>query len=88
MRFSYGTRPPNSWYRSPEFQRLIDAAVRANDDESRAAALRACARKIHEDLQIIPLWNSVVVYMMRQGVRFRPTQRDVPLMRVKDMRLV
>jgi len=88
MRFSYGTRPNNSWYRKPEFDRLIDAAVMATDDASRAAALRACARMIHEDLQIIPLWNSVVVYMMRPGVRFQPTQRDVPLMRVKDMRLV
>jgi peptide/nickel transport system substrate-binding protein len=85
MRFSYGSRPPNSWYHDPEFDRLIDAAVRANDDAAREAALRACARKIHEDLQIIPLWNSVVVYMMREGIRFQPTQRDVPLMRVKDM---
>ena len=88
MRFSYGTRPANSWYRNRDFDRLIEAAVMANDDASRAAALRACARKIHEDLQIIPLWNSVVVYMTRPGVQFRPTQRDVPLMRVKDMRLV
>jgi len=88
MRFSYGTRQPNSWYRNPDFDTLIDAALRANDDESRAAALRACTRKIHEDLQIIPLWNSVVVYMMRPGVEFHPTQRDIPLMRVKDMKLV
>ena len=87
MRFSYGTKPPNSWYRSKEFDVLIDRAIRARTPEERNAALQACTRKIHEDLPIIPLWNNVVVYMMRDGVRFAPTQHDVPLMRLKDIAL-
>jgi peptide/nickel transport system substrate-binding protein len=87
MRFSYGTKPPNSWYRSKEFDVLIDRAIRARTDAERADALRACARKMHEDLPIIPLWNNVVVYMMQNGVRFAPTPHDVPLMRLKDITL-
>ena len=85
MRFSYGTRPSNSWYPSREFDVLIDKAIRANTPEARAEALRNCTRKIHEDIPIIPLWNNVVVYMMRPGIGFAPIQRDVPLMRLKDI---
>ncbi len=87
MRFSYGNRQPNSWYRSPEIQRLIDNAIVARTPETRAAALRAVMRQFREDVPIVPLWNNVVVYMSRPGVQFTPTQRDVPLMRIKDVRL-
>ncbi|WP_162806304.1 ABC transporter substrate-binding protein [Sphingosinicella terrae] len=85
MRFSYGSRPPNSWYRSPVFDRLVDRAIRAPTEAERAEAVRACVRQIHEDVAIIPLWNNVVVYMMREGVHFRPTNRDVPLLRLRDV---
>ena len=87
MRFSYGTRPPNSWYRSEEFDALIERAILARTPEERSAALKACMRKFREDIPIVPLWNNVVVYMTGPGVRFTPTQRDVPLMRIKDAKL-
>jgi ABC-type oligopeptide transport system substrate-binding subunit len=87
MRFSYGTRPPNSWYRSEEFDKLIKNAVLAQTREERVKALQACMWQFRKDVPIVPLWNNVVVYMTRPGVRFTPTQRDVPLMRIKDARL-
>jgi peptide/nickel transport system substrate-binding protein len=85
MRFSYGTRPPNSYYRSTAFDKLIERAVLARTPEERAVALRACQWQMRKDVPLIPLWNNVVVYMSQPGVRFTPTQRDVPLMRLKDI---
>lgn len=87
MRFGYHSSTPQSWYHNPELDSYIAEASEANTTAGRQAALLRCARLIHRELPIIPLWNNVVVYMMRPGVTFTPTERDIPLMLLKDVRL-
>lgn len=87
MRFGYDSRTPQSWFHNAELDALIARASVAGTREARSAALIECARLIHRELPIVPLWNNVLVYMMRPGVSFTPTQRDVPLMLLKDIKV-
>jgi peptide/nickel transport system substrate-binding protein len=87
MRFGYDSKTPQSWYHNAELDSYIAEASVASTAAARQAALLRCSHLIHRELPIVPLWNYVVVYMMRPGVSFTPTQRDVPLMMLKDVRL-
>lgn len=87
MRQGYSSSSPYSWYHDKQFDALVKAASTAADPAEYDAALRACARKIHQDMPILPIWNNVAVYMMRPGVRYAPTSRDIPGMNVRNIGL-
>lgn len=87
MRQGYSSSSPYSWYHDKAFDALVKRASTAADPKQYDAALRACARKLHDDMPIIPVWNNVAVYMMRSGVGFQPNSRDIPGMQVANVRL-
>jgi peptide/nickel transport system substrate-binding protein len=61
MRFSYGTRPPNSYYRSKEFDKLIERAVLAHTAQERADALKACMRQFRKDVPLMRIRHARMV---------------------------
>ncbi|NML08167.1 ABC transporter substrate-binding protein [Sphingomonas sp. G-3-2-10] len=87
MRQGYTSGSPYSWFNDKDFDALVKRAATSADPAEYDAALRACARKIHDEMPIIPVWNNVALYMMRPGVRFTPTARDIPGMSVRNVRL-
>jgi ABC-type oligopeptide transport system substrate-binding subunit len=87
LRFAYSTQSPLSWYHNKDFDALVAAAGSSADEQVQSDYVRRAVRMLHEDLPIIPLWNNVLVYMMRPGVRFTPTRREYPLMQLKDVQL-
>lgn len=88
MRMGYSSGSAYSWYRNERFDALVRKAMQSPDAAVQDAALRQCARMLHEDLPIVPLWNNVVVYTMRPGLRYQPIARDIPSMALKNVRLV
>lgn len=87
MRQGYTSGSPYSWYHDAAFDALVQRAARTRDATAYDATLRACARKLHDDLPIVPVWNNVAVYMMRPGISYAPTARDIPGMNVRSVRL-
>lgn len=87
LRQGYSSGSAFSWYHNEEFDALLEQASTAADPTIYDAALRACARKLHEDMPIVPIWNNVAVYMMRPGVQYTPTARDIPGMNVRNIAL-
>lgn len=87
MRQGYSNLSPYSWYDDPTFNAALKGAMDSVDQAEREAYLRACARRLHEDLPIIPIWNNVVVYMMRAGVSYTPSARDIPLLQLRNIRI-
>lgn len=86
MRQGYHSSSAYSWYHDAEFDALVTRAMQSTDSIVQSAALRECAHKLHRDLPIIPIWNNVVVYSMRNGLAFAPTARDIPSMLLKNLR--
>ncbi len=87
MRQGYSSGSPYSWYDDKAFDAMVKSAATSADPAAYAAALRDCARKLHTDLPIIPVWNNVAVYMMRPGIRYTPTSRDIPGMSIRSVEL-
>lgn len=87
MRQGYSSSSAWSWYHDAEFDAWVASAASSADVDVQNDALRKCARKLHDDLPIIPLWNNVVVYTMRPGLAYTPTARDVPSMPLKHLRI-
>ena len=85
MRQGYSSGSPFSWYHDKVFDALVKAAATAADPADYAAALRGCAAKLHTDLPIVPVGNNVAVYMMRPGLRYAPTSRDIPGMSIRNV---
>lgn len=88
MRQGYSSGSPYSWYHDKGFDALVRAAATAADPADYGAALRGCSRKLHADLPIVPVWNNVAVYMMRPGIAYAPTSRDIPGMSIRNVQLV
>lgn len=78
MRQGYSGLSPYSWYSDEQFDAAVNGALAAYDDATQDRYLKIAARRLHEDLPLIPLWNNVVVYMMRPGIAFTPPNRDIP----------
>lgn len=87
MRQGYASASPYSWYNNPEFDSAVRTAEVTRDDKERADALRSCSAMLRQDMPIIPIWNNVVLYMMRSGVGYTPTGRDIPGMQIKNIAL-
>ena len=85
MRQGYTSSSPYSWYNDKEFDALVKSAATAVSQADYDAALRACAHKIHQDMPILPIWNNVATYMMRPGISYAPTARDIPGMNIRDI---
>jgi peptide/nickel transport system substrate-binding protein len=86
MRQGYTSGSPYSWYHDKGFDAMVKRAATSADPHDYEAALRACARKIHDDMPIVPVWNNVAVYMMRPRIAFTPTARDIPGMSLRNVR--
>lgn len=78
LRQGYSGQSPYSWFDDAAFDAAIDGALASYDDEVQDMYLQRAANRLHEELPIIPIWNNVVVYMMRPGVGFTPPNRDIP----------
>jgi peptide/nickel transport system substrate-binding protein len=87
MRQGYSDLSPYSWYDDPIFNAALRNALNSADQSERERYLRACSKRLYEDLPIIPIWNNVVVYMMRPGVSYEPSARDVPLLQLRNIRV-
>jgi peptide/nickel transport system substrate-binding protein len=78
--FSSTQVPPvgfnRAFYRSPEADRLIDAATGASDEADRAALYKAAARVIAADVPTVSLWyrtNTIVAQSNLIGLTLSPT---------------
>jgi len=88
MRQAYSGLTPYSWYNDDTFDDAVRGALAAKDDADQAHYLKLAARRLHEDVPTIPLWNNVAVYMMRRGVEYRPMGRDIPSLSLENIDLV
>jgi peptide/nickel transport system substrate-binding protein len=64
------------FYRSPEVDRLIDAATAASDEADRALLYKAAARVIAVDVPYVSLWyrtNTIVAQSSVIGLTLSPT---------------
>ena len=78
--FSSTQVPPagfnRGFYRSPEADRLIDAATAASDEADRAILYKAAARVIATDVPYVSLWyrtNTIVAQSSLTGLTLSPT---------------
>ena len=78
--FSSSEMPPagfnREFYRSPEADRLIDAATAAADEAARATLYKAAARVIAADVPYVSLWyrtNTIVAQSRVTGLALSPT---------------
>jgi peptide/nickel transport system substrate-binding protein len=82
----YAKSPLSRYDGGPEFNAWVEAANREFDAEKRAVFIKKAFRQIHDDVVTIPVWSTVAVYAMKPSVEFTPTQRNLALMYLKDVK--
>jgi peptide/nickel transport system substrate-binding protein len=82
----FGSRGGMSIYSNPELDKLVNEARATVDDAKRAELIKKGVSIIHEDVAMIPIYNTVDFYAMKKNIDFRPPQKyNQNLMRVKDI---
>ena len=75
-----------SVYSNPELEKVIAEARTTVNDTKRGELIKKAVRMIQEDVASIPIYNTVVVYAMKENINFNPTQKQaLELVPVKDV---
>jgi peptide/nickel transport system substrate-binding protein len=73
-----------AWH-NQAFDDTVTEARNTVDDEKRAALVKKAVRILHDDVGVIPLWNSVYVYAAKAGLQYRVIQHRLPALRLADI---
>lgn len=74
-----------SVYFNPDFETVISEARATVDDRKRAEMVKKAAKILYEDVALIPLFNMVSVYVMKESIDFKPTKFYTDPIHVKDI---
>jgi len=85
--FAFTSQSQMSVYKNEAFDRLVNLANSTMDEAKRAEYVREAVRIMHADIPSITLWNNVVVYSMKKGWSFTPTQRNQALLDLTGLRV-
>jgi peptide/nickel transport system substrate-binding protein len=84
--FSKGGR--FSTYSNPEVNKLGAEAKAIVDDAKRGEAIKKVVRIIYDDVAVIPIYNTVAIFAMKENIDFNPTKKhNMELILVKDVTL-
>jgi peptide/nickel transport system substrate-binding protein len=82
--FSKGGR--FSTYDNPEFTEIVKLARATVDDSKRAELIKKAVRILYDDVAVIPIYNAVAVFALKDNIDFRPTQQHtMELILIKDI---
>ncbi|MDA8124642.1 MAG: ABC transporter substrate-binding protein [Deltaproteobacteria bacterium] len=89
------TQPLNSYFNSegrspvyttPELSKVIQEALTTMDVKKRAELIKKAVKYVHEDVGIIPVHNTVVVWAMKKNINYNPTLKvNFDFLYVKNM---
>jgi peptide/nickel transport system substrate-binding protein len=75
-----------SVYNSPELDKMIAEAKATVDNNRRAEVIKRAVNKTIDDVAMIPIFNSVAIYAMKNNIDFRPTEKiNMDLVNLKDI---
>jgi peptide/nickel transport system substrate-binding protein len=85
--FAFSSQSTMSLYKNADFDREVTAANNTMDADKRAAYVKEAVRIMHDDVASITIWNNVVVYTMKKNIAFTPTQRNLALLYLTNLRV-
>ncbi len=72
-------------YKNPAVEAQINSGLAELDPQRRNAHVAAAMRLIHDDIQTIPIWDTVVVFAMKPKVQYQPIQHRMPHLALRDV---
>ena len=74
-----------SVYFNPKYESTITEARATMDETKRAELVKRAVKILYEDVALIPIFNMVTVYVMRENIDFKPTRYYTDPIHVKDI---
>jgi peptide/nickel transport system substrate-binding protein len=82
---SFTAQGNTSVYFNPKYESVINEARATVDDTKRAELVKRAVKILHEDVALIPIFNMVTVFVMKENIDFKPTRYYTDPIHIKDI---
>ncbi|HVV95476.1 MAG TPA: ABC transporter substrate-binding protein [Hyphomicrobiales bacterium] len=73
-----------AWH-NEAFDQVVTQAINTVDDEKRSDLIKQAVRILHDDVGVVPLWNSVYVYASDKSLHYKVVEHRLPALRLADI---
>jgi peptide/nickel transport system substrate-binding protein len=74
-----------SVYFNPELDKVVFEARRTVNDTKRGELIKKAGKIIHDEVPAIPIFNTMILYVARENIDFKPTKTYNDMVLVKDI---
>ena len=82
---SFTAQGNTSVYFNPTYESVINEARATVDETKRAELVRRAVKILNEDVALIPIFNMVTVFVMKESIDFKPTRYYTDPIHIKDI---